>query len=344
MRVLVVGGTNFIGPHVVQALLAAGHDVTVFNRGKTDAELPADVTRLTGDRVQGDLAALAGAKFDATIDMCAYFPRAVDAVLDALADPGFYCFISTISVYASFSDLGQDESAPVHVLDDPETEEVTGETYGGLKVLCEQVVERRTSACAILRLGLVVGPGDVTDRFSYWPVRTAAGGTMLAPGSPDDAMQWIDARDVAAFAVRTVEEKICGTFNLVTTPGEHTLGEVIDIAQRVSGADTDVVWLSAEQLEEHELKPWVDFPAWLPPDGDDAGFAAFDNSRALAAGLRPSSTEFTVKSLLDWWGIQDVERRQLRTGLDRGREAEIIANLRNNEPIVSVAEVRRTHE
>ncbi len=339
MRVLVIGGTQFIGPHVVTALLRAGHEVTVFNRGVTPDTLPAEVERLRGDRVANDLAALNGRSFDATIDMCGFFGRAMHAVFDALASPGHYCYVSSVSAYASFGPTGQDESAPLAVLDDPETEDAASGAYGGLKALCEEVVRERAASCSILRLGIVVGPGDTSDRFTFWAARVAAGGTIIAPVDPREPLQWIDARDVADFACRCVEHRTTGTLNLVTPPRAHTIGSLIAVCQRVANVRSDQLWLDEASLEELGVKPWIDLPCWLPSDGDSAGFATFDCSRAVAKGLQFRSVETTVRDLLDWWSAQPSERRQLRAGIGRADESAIVTSCSKSRPIASLGAV-----
>ncbi len=324
MKVLVLGGTSFIGPHIVRKLQSAGHDVTIFNRGKTPHDLT-DVTELVGDRHGPDVSALEGLSFDATIDVSGYFPRAINVVLDALEDPGFFAYVSTLSVYADFSKSDQDESAPLATIDDPTVEEITGETYGALKVLCEQVVEARCPEHAHLRLGLVVGPGDVTDRFTYWPVRVSRGGTMIAPGSPDDAMQFVDVRDVADFALHVIENRVQGTFNMVTSSGSVTVGKLLETCERVTNAKPDYVWLLPADLKEHELTPWVDLPAWLPNEGETAGFARFDTTNAQANGFKTRTLETTVQDIWDWWNARPTENQELSRGLKAMQEAEIIA-------------------
>ncbi len=263
MRILILGGTQFIGPHVVQALQAAGHDLTIFNRGKTADSLEG-VSRLRGDRLEDDVEALRGLSFDATVDLCGYVPRAVNVIFEALADPGFYCFVSTISVYANFGESDQDESSALATLEDESAEEITGETYGGLKVLCEKVVQERAVEHALLRLGLVVGAGDVTDRLTYWMVKASEQESLLVPDSPQAALQWIDVRDVAAFVCRVVESKTTGIFNLTTPARSLNFAALFAAVASVSGNHPTLHWISVEKVEEWELSPWVDFPAWLP--------------------------------------------------------------------------------
>ncbi|MFN3202061.1 MAG: NAD-dependent epimerase/dehydratase family protein [Bradymonadia bacterium] len=323
MQILVLGGTRFIGPHVVEALQVSGHHVTVFNRGQTPDALQG-VSHLRGDRVSGEVSALQGLSFDATIDMSAYFPRAVNQVLEVLADPGFYCLVSSISAYASMAAPDQDESAPLATVSDPATEDPTGGDYGGLKVLCEQALSATSHRHAIVRPGLVVGPGDHTDRFTYWPVRASEGGPLLAPGSPDDPVQWVDARDFAAFVRLLVESGTSGMFNVVTPPRTLTMGGLMSAISTVLGRPLDLTWLPAGRLGEFGLQPWADLPAWLPPEGDYAGAGTFSTAVAQAAGLVTRPLEETVADVLGWWRGLPEARRRLRTGLSREQMNEVL--------------------
>jgi 2'-hydroxyisoflavone reductase len=326
MNLLVLGGTQFIGPHIVHALQEAGHHVTIFNRGKTPDTLQ-HVTRLQGDRVETELSALQGLSFDATVDLSAYLPRSVRETIETLADPGFYCFVSTISVYSDTATPFQTEDAPVATLQTPEVEEITGDTYGGLKALCETTVRAATPRHCILRPGLVVGPGDVTDRFTYWVVKAAQEKKIVAPDSSMTPMQWIDVRDLARFAVKAIEEEVTGTFNLVTPPESRTLGDVLQQASALTGNEPEIVWLSVEQVEELELQPWLDFPGWLPPTGESGGLMRTSSQKAITAGLEISSTESTVKALWDWWTSRPKEKQVLTRGLAPEREQEILQTL-----------------
>src|SRR3954471_259388 len=257
MRILILGSTQFLGRHVVDAALARGHDVTLFNRGRTRAELFPQVEKLRGDR-DGGLEALSGRAFDAVVDTSGYVPRIVRETIDALGDVGHYTFVSSISVYADVSTPPTEES-PVAELKEP-TEEAR-EAYGELKALCEDVVRERYPNAFIPRPGLIVGPWDPTGRFTYWPVRFADGGRVLAPAPADADAQVIDARDLADWIVRAAESGLTGTYNAVDRPIPRS--ELVETCERVAGADAEVVWVDGAFLAEHEIGEWMELPLWL---------------------------------------------------------------------------------
>src|SRR5438094_5423004 len=251
MRILVLGGTRFLGRHVVEAARSRGHVLTLFNRGRSNPELHPGVERLTGDR-DGGLGALAGRTWDAVVDPSGFFPRIVDASARALADrAGRYLFVSSLSVYAEPIAGGADESAPVATLADPGVESITGGTYGGLKALCEaRVLEAFGERALIVRPGLIVGPHDTTDRFPYWPRRMARGGEVLAPGEPTAPTQLIDVRDLAEWMLALVERGAGGTFN-ATGPAEPlTLGQCLERIAAAIGTGPRLTWVSETFLSE----------------------------------------------------------------------------------------------
>src|SRR5579872_4273010 len=233
MKLLILGGTVFLGRHIVEAALARGHEVTLFNRGQHNPDLFPEVEKLRGDR-NGDLAALQGRQWDAAIDTSGFVPRVVRASAEALANAvKHYTFISSISVYADFTKLGIDESSPVAKLVDESVEEVTGETYGGLKALCEQAAEEALPGkVLIVRPGLIVGPDDQTDRFTYWPYRVAQGGEMLAPGRPAHQEQFIDVRDLAQWIVRMVEAGKTGVYNATGPDYVLSTQQLLEVCKR----------------------------------------------------------------------------------------------------------------
>jgi 2'-hydroxyisoflavone reductase len=293
MRILVLGGTLFLGRHVVDAALERGHEVTLFNRGQTRPDLFPDVEKLRGDR-DGDLAALAGRDFDAVVDTSGRVPRLVAETIDALGEVGHYTLVSTISVYADLS-TPPSESSPLAELKEP-TEEWQ-EAYGELKVLCENVVRERFPDAFIPRPGLIVGPWDPTGRFTYWPARLAAGGRVLAPLPRDADAQVIDARDLADWIVRAAEESLAGTYNAVgpVTTREH----VIETCRRVAGSDAELVWVDPDFLNEEGVEEWMELPLWLY-DGRYRGMLSVDPSPAFSAGLRTRLLEETVRDTLAW--------------------------------------------
>ena len=301
MRLLVLGGTKFLGRATVEAALERGHTVTLFNRGRTNPELFPEVERLTGDR-DGDLSALADRQWDAVVDPSGYVPRVVRASAELLApNVGHYVFVSSISVYASPLPRGADESAPVIELDDPTTEDVmaSAESYGGLKVLCERVVaeiypDRHTN----VRAGLIVGPHDPTGRFTYWPERIARGGEVLAPGDPTRAVQFVDVRDLGGWIVEAAERGVAGSFNATGPHPRVTMGELLEACRRAAGGDAELVWVDDEFLLANDVGQWMELPLWLA--GDDAAMLQTDVSRAVAAGLRFRPVEETARDTLAW--------------------------------------------
>jgi len=316
MRILVLGGTQFLGRHTVDAALARGHEVTMFNRGQTRPELFPDVEKLRGDR-DGDLDAVRGREFDAVVDTSGYVPRIVGETIDALGDVGHYTFVSSISVYADAS-TPPTESSPVAELTEP-TEEWR-EAYGELKADCEDVVRERFANAFIPRPGLIVGPWDPTGRFTYWPERFADGGRVLAPAPPDADAQVIDARDLADWIVRAAESGLAGTYNAVDRPVPRSI--LVETCQRVAGVDADVVWVDGAFLAEHEVGEWMELPLWLI-DPAYAGMLSVDPSAAFAAGLQPRPFEETVRDTLDWVAAGDAPT-ETPAGLDRGKEQVVL--------------------
>jgi 2'-hydroxyisoflavone reductase len=324
MRIFILGGTVFLGKHLVTAALARGHDVTIFHRGEHPArDLPPGVREILGNRDES-FAALADHTWDVVIDTSAFVPRQVRAAVQALADRvGRYILISTISVYAEAFQAGMDESAPVATLADPLTEEVTGETYGALKALCEQALQAAMPAQAmIIRPGLIVGPSDPSDRFTYWPWRVARGGEVLAPDAPNHGTQIIDARDLAEWTVRMAEARQTGIFNATGPDFALTLGEVLATCQRIAASDAQFTWVSEDFLAAHEVEPYTALPLWVPRE-----MAAFDRvncAQALAAGLTFRPLADTVRDTLVW-AQNERGDAPWRAGLSPEREQELLA-------------------
>jgi 2'-hydroxyisoflavone reductase len=287
-----------------------------------------DIETILGDR-EKDLAELLGHEWDAVIDTCGYVPRLVHLSASALeGSVARYVFISSISVYASFSKIGIDESDPVGKIEDETVEEITGETYGPLKALCEQSVQaifgdRRTLT---IRPGLIVGPYDPTDRFTYWPVRVARGGDVLAPEGPNAPIQIIDARDLSEFIIKLIEEHRPGIFNATGPDYELTMGALLEICKQVSNSDANFRWAPVEFLSRYEVEPWSEMPVWIPNAGQDAGFSRIDISRAIEAGLKFRALEETVRDTLEWANTRPSDR-EWRAGLSAEREANVLAAL-----------------
>jgi len=321
VELLIIGGTKFLGRALVDVALARDHEVTLFNRGKTNPDLYPDVEKLIGDRRE-DLSALEGRTWDAVIDTCGYIPREVEMSARLLADHvEHYTFISSISVYdeSVLSMENPNEDAPLATLEDETVEEITHGSYGGLKVLCEQTAEAAMLGRALnVRSGLIVGPYDPTDRFTYWPVSVAQRDRVLAP--PENAgIQFIDVRDLAEWTVMMAEGRKAGNYN-ATGPDERlTYGEVLNVCRAAVGAG-EVVHVSEDFLLENELQPWVDLPLWLPEHM--GGLSRVNVDKALADGLTFRPVETTVRDLLTWYEAH--HEGELQAGLSAERNAELL--------------------
>jgi 2'-hydroxyisoflavone reductase len=316
-RILVLGGTRFLGRAFVDAALARGHAVTLFNRGETNPDLFPDVEKLRGDR-ERDLSVLDGGSWDAVVDVAAYFPRVVELSVARLrAAVGRYVFVSSISVYADQS-VPPHEDAEVAALTDPE--DASDDSYGARKAACERIVRDEFGTRAtIVRPGLIVGPHDPTDRFSYWPKRIARGGRVLAPGDPNDPLQFVDVRDLAAFVLRLVEDDRGGTFN--ATGKVISFGELLRACREVTRADAELVWVPSTRLLEAGLDPWMGVPLWIgAPGWEAANRVSID--RALDAGLTFRPLEETIAAAL-----ADETPPRLVTALPAEREAELLRRL-----------------
>ncbi|HLM47329.1 MAG TPA: NAD-dependent epimerase/dehydratase family protein [Myxococcaceae bacterium] len=330
-RILILGGTGFLGPQLVEAARSRGHTVTLFNRGKTRPQLFPDVEKLQGDRdpKNGEgLKALEGRKWDAVIDTSGYVPRIAKASAELLApNVGHYVFISTISVYKELPRPGMDESAPLATVDDPTTESVR-EHYGALKALCEQAVEAAfPGRTTNIRPGLIVGPDDPTQRFTYWPVRVAQGGEVLAPPGSDPA-QFIDARDLAGWTLLTIENRDFGTFNATGPDKPLTLRTLLEACKQASGSNATFTWADAAFLEKHKVRPWMDLPVWVPAQGEMAGMSGVSNAKAMARGLKFRPVVDTARDTLTWFNGLPPERQaelRKRAGLTPEREREVLA-------------------
>jgi 2'-hydroxyisoflavone reductase len=339
LRILILGGTRFIGLHMTALALARGHRLTFFNRGKTHTDRYPEVERIKGDR-NGEIDGLKGRIWDAVIDNSGYVPRHVKLSAELLA-PAVkqYVFVSSISVYPDFS-VPRDETSPVGKLADEATEKVDGETYGPLKALCEQAAERAMPGrTCVIRPGLIVGPDDNTDRFTYWPARAARGGEFIAPGLPTDAFQIIDARDLAAFTLNAVENNHNGIYNLVSNVNEFKFGQLTDACVAAANKlarpkdKPRAVFLPAEFLEEQKVAPWSEMPVWLPAKGEEAAFAGTSNKAALAKGLTITPLKKTVNDTLAWHLARPAEEREkLKAGIAADKEATVLATWKARKP------------
>ena len=332
IRLLILGGTGFIGPLQVRYALDRGHEVTIFNRGRSAPGMFPGVEELTGDRATGDLGALRGRRWDAVIDNSASRADAPDWVRDSAAllrdAADQYLFISTSSVFRDLSTVPATVDAPLL------TRETTsgwseGEPYpyGLAKALAEGEARRAFGERAtIVRPGLIVGPGDDTDRFTYWPVRIERGGEILAPGDPHrDRVQVIDARDLSEWVVRLCEERTYGTFMGIGPENGRSMAELLHGIAAVTTAPLSWTWVDREFLQEQGVRPYADLPVWRPPTPGFEGFARFDLSREVAAGLTFRPLADTAAATLAFHHSRDPERRaRLRAGLSPEREAEVL--------------------
>jgi 2'-hydroxyisoflavone reductase len=329
-RVLIFGGTGFIGPHFVEALRGAGHKLTLFNRGRRNPGLFPDVETLIGDR-NGDIQAIKGRDWDVVIDDSGYLPKQVKLTAETLRDHvQHYIFVSSISAYADFAKPDIDEDYKLAQLKDANSEDI-GRDYGALKAVCENIVETTYGKrWAVIRPTFIVGPGDTTDRFTYWPVRVTRGGEMLAPGTPRDPVQFIDVRDLAAFMRSCVERRIAGRYNLCNPPRSTTIGDVLETSKRISGSNATFVWADAKFLNANKALEGNDIPIWAPPESEFGGAALVSSTHAVAQGLRFRELETTIRDTLAWHTTRPAEQQQkLRAGLTPEREAELLAKLRS---------------
>lgn len=333
MKVLIIGGTKFLGRALVEAALAKGHEVTLFNRGNTNPDLFPEVEKLRGNR-DGELDALKGRKWDVAIDTCGYVPRIVKQSAELLADAvEHYTFISTISIYAEEAVQAAgfvDEETPLASLADETTEEVTGETYGGLKALCEKAAEAAMPGRVLqIRPGLIVGPYDPTDRYTYWAIKMARGGQFVVPPM-DSLIQGIDVRDLAEWTLRLAEARQTGAYNGVGPAEKLTIGRMVEACQNVFGDQAaEVIPMTEEFLLEQGVQPWVDYPAWLPTAY--VGMNTVRLEKSIASGLTHRSVETTIKDTVDWY----IETRgsindPLKTGMSDERMAELLAAQSDN--------------
>jgi 2'-hydroxyisoflavone reductase len=322
MKLLIIGGTRFVGRHLVESALARGHTLTLFNRGQSNPDLFPQVEQLRGDRATA-LALLQERSWEAVIDTCGYVPRIVRLSAQALAgQTDRYVFISTVSVYAEDNPRGMDEDSPLATLKDESVEVVTGEAYGGLKALCEKAVEEvYPNRALIIRPGLIVGPHDPTDRFTYWPWRIAQGGEVLAPGNPEQPVQIIDARDLAQWIVLMVDAKHTGIFNAVGPAYALTTRRMLEACVAVCSPQARLTWVDEAFLLERKVEPWSELPVWVPEK--ESALETCRNARAITAGLKFRSIEETIRDTLVW-ARTHPEDHVWRAGMKAEREAKLL--------------------
>lgn len=338
LKILVLGGTGLIGPPMVSYAVARGHQVTLFNRGKTNTELFPSLERIIGDR-NDDISALAaevakGRRWDVVIDNTASIPRWVEASAGLLAGSAdLYLYTSSMSAYADTSVPGADETAPLGKISTEEAaavktnKDITDTNFGPLKALCERAAQTAFPGRSIVvRPGLIVGPGDYSDRFTYWPVRVHRGGEVLAPGDPADPVQFIDCRDLGEWYVRLVETGAVGVYNGVGPASPMSVAEMLYGIRATTGGEVSFTWLDAGFLKQHEVAEWAELTVWVPPAGENAGFATASIAAAKAAGLtfRPLATT-AVDTLAYWSALPEERRAKPRAGLDPEKERAVLA-------------------
>ncbi len=320
MRILFIGGTLYLGRHLVEQAVARGHEVTIFHRGQTNRGLFPGIDERIGDR-DGGLDALKDDFWDACVDTCGYFPRLVRASASFLAGSVIhYTFVSSVSVYKDFTKPNQDESSPVGTLDDPKVEEITNDTYGPLKALCEQAAEDELPGGVLnVRAGLIVGPFDTSDRFTYWPTRVERGGTILAPGSPDRLVQVIDVRDLSRWILERIEVATTGTFNVTGLAQPLSMKAFLESCIQTIGSKAELRWVGDDLLKEAGVRAYTEMPLWIP-DMDDS----FDCRRAIELGLTFRPIADTIRDTLAWAKTRPADHKW-RNGLSPEREAELLA-------------------
>jgi 2'-hydroxyisoflavone reductase len=348
-KILILGGTGFLGPAVTAAAQARGHSVSLFNRGKTEKVLHTktdNTERFYGNRDPNKTAdekdpasakgleSLKGHSWDAVVDTSGYFPRMVKASAELLA-PSVkqYVFISSVSVYADNSTPNADTSSAVGKMAD-ETVETFGasfENYGPAKALCEQAAEAAMPGRVTnVRPGLIVGPGDPTGRFTYWPVRVSRGGEVLSPGTPNDPLQMVDVRDLAEWIIHLIESGTMGVFDAISPqnpagkPG-FTMGMLLDACKQASNSNATFTWCDTEFLTAQQVSPWGDMPLWIPPIGESAGFHTRNIQKSLDAGLKMRPVVDTCKATLDWFNsVPEGDRLKNLAGIKPDREAAVL--------------------
>jgi 2'-hydroxyisoflavone reductase len=332
LNLLILGGTGFTGPHQVRYAVARGHKVAVFNRGRREADLPESVEHLIGDR-NNDLKSLEGREWDVVIDNPTTLPNWVRLSGKLLKDAcNSYIFISTISVYANTTVVGMDETTPVLEYKGEQDAftlpiESAGQFYGELKALSErEAAYWFPGRAAIIRPGLIVGPGDASDRFTYWPARIARGGEVLAPNTPNDPTQMIDARDLAEWTIRMAEQGDVGVYHATGPERPRPMGEMLNGIKTALGSSATLTWVPQEFLREQNVRPWGDLPVWVTQEPDNAGFMTVSVARAAAKGITYRPLELTARDTLAFHQSRPADRQQaLRAGLKPEREAEVLA-------------------
>jgi len=331
LRILILGGTAFLGPAQVEYALARGHTVTLFNRGQTNPDLFPGVEKLVGDRAEPDYSALEGREWDAVIDNSANVASWVMDAAPLLKDKvNRYLFVSSISAHTDNSIIDQDENGPVFSQEDYDeviaSEAGFGAAFGPNKAQAERETFKVFGEGGIVvRPGLIVGPRDNSDRFTYWPVRIDRGGEVLAPGDGTDSAQIIDVRDLSEFMVRLLEAEASGTYVATGPESPLTMAGMLYGIRAITSTPVSFTWVSGDFLQEHEVMGWTEMPVWVNPSPEMAGFSAYDVSKAIGAGLTFRPLAETARATLDWWMSKPEEERTMRMGIDPEKEAEVLS-------------------
>lgn len=330
LRILVLGGTAFLGPAQVEYALARGHTVTLFNRGRTNPELFPGVEKLVGDRATPDYSALDGREWDAVIDNSANVAQWVMDAAPLLKDRvGRYLFVSSISAHTDNSIIGQDENGPVFSQEDYDEAIASGasfgEAFGPNKAQAERVtLQEFGDGGLVVRPGLIVGPMDRSDRFTYWPVRIDRGGEVLAPGDGSDLAQIIDVRDLAHFMIHLLEQEASGTYLATGPEAPLTMAGMLYGIRAITSTPVKITWVEADFLAEHEVRGWSEMPVWVYPGEETQGFSAYDVSKAVAAGLTFRPLAETALDTLEWWKGKPDDEQSMRSGIDPEKESAVL--------------------
>jgi len=328
LRILILGGTAFLGPGEVDYALARGHTITLFNRGRTNPGMYPNVEKLVGDRATPDYSALEGREWDVVIDNSANVATWVmDSARILENSVGRYLFVSSISAHSDNSVVGMRENGPVFSEESYETAAAAGGNvpFGDNKAQAERVTLRTFGDRGlVVRPGLIVGPGDRSGRFTYWPVRIDKGGEILAPGDGSDGAQIVDVRDLGAFLVHLVEQEASGTFNATGPDSPMTMAGMLYGVQAVTSTPGTITWVDADFLTEHEVRGWSELPVWFPPSPEMRGFSSYDCSKAFAAGLKFRPLAETALDTLEWWKALPPDQQTSRSGLDPEKEANVL--------------------
>jgi len=323
MKILVMGGTLFVGRVFVEIALERGHELTLFNRGKRNPELYKDLDQIHGDRGV-DLSGLAGRSWDAVLDTSGYYPRVVGMSAEALRDSvGRYVFVSSVSAYADYGAPNQNEDASLGKLSGPLVEEITEESYGPLKALCEQAVQETfADRATIVRPGLVVGPHDFSDRLAYWPIRMARDGDVIVPDMKESPVQFIDVRDLAGWCLSLLEREVKGVFNATGPAVPYRMEELLTAC--ADGTTANLVWVDPAFLSEQGVTPWTEMPLAIDFDGSKTGLLQIDVSKAIGAGLTYRPLRETIRDTAAWAAARPSDY-EWRAGLTAEREAELLS-------------------